>query len=289
MTQTGKTQVMSTDKDHIDAFLRHLELAGHPPTTRRTYGKVLRLASRQMPAGLLAIPDEVTAWLITRPNRSTRATYSATLRSFYRWCVRTGRLLPAHDPVADLPAPRRRRGVPRPCTHDQLELILTEAREPVRTWSHFMAYAGARCIEVSRLAREDIEDDLIRLLGKGDKERIVPTHPVLWTLAADLPPGRLTTCSADNISQRTSREYRRLGLPDWVTAHKLRHWCGTATLESSGGNTRVVQEILGHASLTETQVYTQVSNSALRAAIHSLPTISGATAAAATPAGAPAR
>lgn len=296
MTRNGKTRIMppehthidvhpprTADLKHLDAYLRHLALAGHPKTTVDTYRSILRQAVAQLPDGLLATPEEILGWLATRPGRNTRATYATGLGGFYEWCVRTRRLAADDNPMLEVPQQKRSRGLPRPCTHEQLALILTTAADPFRLWSHVFAYAGARCVEVSRLRREHITPEVTYLHGKGDKERAVPTHPELWRAVADLPPGPLATCSAGQISRRSSREFTRLGLAD-VTAHRLRHWYGTY-VQAAAGDTRVTQELLGHASVSTTQVYTLVSQASMRAAVLALPSLSGGAATAGGAAG----
>jgi integrase/recombinase XerC len=255
------------DLHHLGAWLSHLELAGHPATTVATYRSVLRSAARELPHGLCAEPQEIVAWLATHRAANTRAGYATALRAFYRWCLADGRI--TVDPTAGLPAPRQRRGVPRPVTDAELAALLGRARQPVATWCTLAAYAGLRCVEVARLRPEDITPEVLYVTGKGDKPRAVPTHPLVWAAAAGLPPGPVAGGRTPaTVSHRVSAEARRLGLPG-VTAHRLRHWCLTQV--QRGGDLRVTQEIAGHSSPATTAVYTQVSDAAKRAAVLGLP------------------
>lgn len=270
------------DQDIIDRYLRHLAEAGHPNTTILAYRSPLRRAAREL-GSLRLLPEELQTWLATIQARNTRAAYANALRCFYRWCVRIRLLYPWEDPTAELPATRSQRGLPRPVSHDELRVILTGARQPYRLWCLIAAYGGLRCVEIARLSRRDITADVIYLDGKGDKPRIVPTHPDIWAAVAGLPPGPVAGCSPKRVSDNISVEcQRRLGLAG-VTAHRLRHWYGTY-IHAAIGDVRVTQQLLGHASPTTTAVYTAVSDARLRAAVTGLPRITGASGDAAGPA-----
>lgn len=260
------------DGDLIDLYLLYLT-AEHPATTVRTYATALRNAHRELPHGLpCADLPEIQAWLFARGWKpATRATYQGAIRGFFAWCGRAGHL--DKNTAADLPRVKRGRRLPRPTTDEETRRILTEAAEPVRLWSLIAAYAGARCVEISRLDRVDITEQTTRLHGKGDRERLVPTHPALWAAVRDLPPGLLAGGrSAHYISQACRLEYANLGLsgPPPVTAHRLRHWAGTTWLTACD-NLRAVQELMGHASPATTAGYTLAAPAVMRAAVAAAP------------------
>lgn len=266
------------DLDRIDAYVAHLSTLGHPDTTTQTYRAALNRAARELPAGLCAVPDELLAWLATLRSASARQTYRAALRGFYDWAINRGGLQGA-NPAAGLPTVRRKRGLPRPCTLDELATILDRARQPVRLWAMLAAYAGTRCCEIARLRREDVTETMTWLHGKGDKQRQVPTHPAVWAAVAGLPPGLLAGGrNAHCVSHRGAAEFDRIGLPE-VTLHRLRHLAGTLW-QAATGDVRVTQELLGHASVATTMVYTAVSNTQMRAAVLAVPTLSASAAAA---------
>jgi integrase/recombinase XerC len=260
------------DLAQIDAYTAHLRLAGHPPTTIRTYRTPLTRAASALPHGLLSDADDIAEWLAGHTARNTRATYAVALRGLYRWAVATGRL--AEDPMAGLPVPRQRRGLPRPVSHAELAGVLAAAGEPVRTWCLLAAYAGLRCVEISRLDRADVTEQVVYVHGKGDRDRAVPTHPEVWRAVAALPPGPVAGCAARYVSSRIARTCDRIGLGQ-VTAHRLRHWAGT-WWQAASGDLRVTQELLGHASPATTAVYTAVSDRSRRAAVLALPPVTAA-------------
>lgn len=260
------------DLQLIDEWLTHL--ARHrSANTVHAYGVAVRRAAHQLPNGLAASTEELETWVAKHKAPRTRSQYRSALISFYRWCWRQG--LSTGDPTVDMEPINVPRGIPRPCTDDDLKRILTGARDPVRLWSLIACYAGARVIELCRLRREDVTEQTVELYGKGDRRRLVPTHPAIWTEVSPLPPGLIAGGSGeDSVGGRMRREYRRLGLA--VTPHQLRHWAGTRWQRATG-DIRVTQELLGHSSPAVTQVYTAVSNEAMRAAVRALPGLSAGT------------
>lgn len=275
MSHTGN----DLDMDPVQAYLAHLAAIGRPATTIGTYRCALRLAGRELAAGLLSYDYEIETWLATR-TIPTRAVYRAALRSFYTWALK--RKLVSENPAAELEPVHRLQRQPRPVPLDRVQRILAEAREPVRLWVVVGLYAGARCCEIARLAREDVDEQTVILHGKGDRERIVPTHPELWSAVRDLPPGLVAEGrSAHYISWRAAAEMDHIGLPD-VTMHRLRHTAGTAWQRATR-DIRVTQELLGHASPATTAVYAAASNEDMRTAVLSMPAL---TAEAATAVGA---
>lgn len=266
--------IPTKDLAEVEAFLAHLRTNGYPATTIATYASPLRRAAVELPHGLMAEPEEIQAWL-GRPGlaRNTRASYQRALRSFYRWAIGTGRLIGA-NPMDGVPVISTRRGLPRPVPPDQLQILLTKARQPYRLWALIAAYAGLRCVEVARLERDDITEQAIYVLGKGDKPGVVPTHPELWEATRALPRGLICEgATPKRVSANINRQCDRLGLAD-VTAHRLRHTAGTIWQRATG-DVRVTQQLLRHASPTTTAVYTAVSDEAMRAAVMAMPTLNG--------------
>lgn len=261
--------------DLISAFVDELRIRGKSPNTRDMRRKVLVAADRDLPYGLdQADPDEIKAWLYRDEwSSSTKADYYQALWQFYCWA--DGRHL-SFNPMAGFPRPVRRGGVPRPVSHTQLQRILAHGADPYDLWALIAAYEGARCIEISNLDREHVDQDDTWLRGKGGKERIVPTHPMVWAAVACLPPGPIARDPLGRrrdpkyVSNLAARHFRHdLGMPG-VTLHRCRHWHGTY-VQRAGRDTRVTQEILGHASPATTALYTQVAMEDMRAAVSGLP------------------
>lgn len=191
----------------------------------------------------------------------SRYDWVSHLSNFYRWAIDFGHH--DRDPTAQIVRPKLRRQLPRPMATSDLAVALQMANPTMRAWLSLMAFAGFRCVEVARLEVDDLlwTDDLIRVRGKGDKERMVPMHPDVSRSihAAGVPTrGRVFRrprggpYPAAQISRETSLYLSGLGIS--ATAHQARHWFGTSAYRQSR-DLRVVQELLGHSSPGTTATY----------------------------------
>ncbi len=241
--------------------------------------------------GAIALADlaalEVTdfrAWLAHLAQQdigaASRARAVAGGRSFFHWLDRSGHL---HNGAIDLlTLPKVARRLPRPVAEDQAAALVERAAfEGTESWHglrdealFLLLYgAGLRIGEALGLTRGALASgDRISVTGKGNKTRIVPILPILrdaierylkacpYALRPSAPlfVGARGARLNPALAQRTLRALRQqLGLPDSVTPHALRHSFATHLL-ASGADLRSLQELLGHASLSTTQLYTQV-------------------------------
>ena len=214
------------------------------------------------------------------------------VRSFHRFCVDEG--ITDVDPSGEVGAPRVPQGIPKALSEAEVDALLgaVEGDDPRalrdRAILETLYGTGVRISELVGLDRVDLdlEDRLMRVLGKGSKERVVPVggsaqrallaylergRPALERPSTRRVPGdplllnarggRLTRQSCWKIVTAAGD---RVGLTGRLSPHVLRHSCATHMLDH-GADIRVVQELLGHASLSTTQVYTKVSPERLRA------------------------
>jgi len=237
------------------------------------------------------------SWLahqqVTGRSRSTLARRATAVRVFTAWLARTGRT--ATDIGASLRSPRARRTLPPVLRQDEAaELIAAAARladdgSPVGLRDTAMLeLLYATGVRVGELVAVDLDDvdpgrHLVRVFGKGRKERTVPfgvpaaraldawlTHGRPRLLTVEAGPALFLGARGGRIDQRAVRTlvHRRIvdvpGAPD-IGPHGLRHTAATHLLEG-GADLRSVQELLGHASLATTQLYTHVSTDRLRRA-----------------------
>lgn len=230
------------------------------------------------------------AFLATRRySRATIARTAASLRSYFHWCARRG--LVAEDPAARLSAPSPDSRLPRVLGHGELDELLEGTEEPVPGVAPEvdrrddavleLLYGGG--LRVAELCSLDLTDvDLARLVvrvtGKGSKQRQVLIHEqCAEALAAwlDGPREAMLTEESPAGALFVNRRGRRIGPRDVrrlldrrspvpTHPHALRHSFATHLLDG-GADLRVVQELLGHASLQTTQVYTHVSKERLLA------------------------
>ncbi|HEX4904300.1 MAG TPA: site-specific tyrosine recombinase [Acidimicrobiales bacterium] len=220
------------------------------------------------------------------------------VRGLHRFLAEEGET--DRDPGADVASPRVPRGLPKALTEDEVATLIgavtgwdPRARRD-RAILEVLYGTGLRISELVGLSLGDLDLDegLVRAFGKGSKERVVPlmgmslqamrewlapsgrgaVEPARWARRGDaeavflnLRGGRLTRQGAWGIIRHHGD---RVGLRDRLTPHVLRHSCATHLLDH-GADIRVVQELLGHASISTTQVYTLVSQSRLREAYES--------------------
>lgn len=226
---------------------------------------------------------------LSRLSRRTLQNHVAALRSLYRWMRLTGRA--AANPLTGLVLPRAPRTLPKCFTERQAAAFLAPPPSGVpgppdagatrdAAILETLYGGGLRVSELCGLNRGDVdfESGTVRVTGKGRRERTVPVGEVaLDALAAlaDLTPGGapdapLFLAPAGGrlqprfVQKLVKRRLAAAGLPSDLTPHKLRHSCATHLLDR-GSDLRHVQEQLGHASLSTTQIYTHVSLARLRA------------------------
>ena len=230
------------------------------------------------------------AWLSYRAqenyeHRSTARALSV-VRSFFRFLTKNG--YPANTALVSVRSPRIKVGLPRPLSVDQAKTLVDDIDLTVEDpWIGFRNRAlftllyscGLRLGEALNLTRKQapLTTDILLIQGKGKRERMVPVLPVIrqtlqqyiqlcpfeLSMEGPLFVGAKGGKLHPGIAQKAMRMYRRaIGLPETATPHALRHSCATH-LMSASGDLRGIQELLGHASLSTTQVYTDVDTARL--------------------------
>jgi integrase/recombinase XerD len=223
----------------------------------------------------------------------------ACLRSFYRHLRREGII--EHDPTAELRGPRKSQRLPRVLSRDEVARLLREPKgtDPRalrdRALLEIMYACGLRASEATGLNLEDVdlEEGVVRARGKGSKERLVPIgRQAVGALRVYCRRGRtaLLSAGADRAGARASSQLflnrrgsgltrqglykivqghaRGAGLAERMSPHTLRHTFATHLL-AGGCDLRSLQEMLGHADLSTTQVYTHLSADRLKDAYFS--------------------
>ncbi|MEM8756153.1 MAG: site-specific tyrosine recombinase/integron integrase [Planctomycetota bacterium] len=224
---------------------------------------------------------------------ATVARKIATLRSFYKWAHRTG--LAPSNPMTLIRTPRQSKRLPKAITIEQVEQLLAApgnadvlgCRDTAMLETLYST--GIRVSELVGLDRGDLDiaGQAMRVRGKGNKERLVPLgqHAIAAIMryidmaAADPHYGRgwrenegqgplFLNKHAERLSSRSVRRkldkyLRQVGLDPTISPHTLRHSFATHLLDN-GADLRAVQELLGHQSLSTTQVYTHMSTQRMR-------------------------
>ncbi|HEX3323673.1 MAG TPA: tyrosine recombinase XerC [Solirubrobacterales bacterium] len=218
---------------------------------------------------------------------ATVARKLAAIRGLFDFLVRTERV--GQNPADLVSSPKREEKLPRVLSSEQMRSLLEgiPARTPLELRDRAMlelAYScGLRCEEIVNLdlGALDFETEQLRVLGKGSKERILPVgEPAQRALQRYCERGRHTLAadprepalflsksgrrlSSSDVTRRLGLWVRAAALAAGVSPHSLRHSFATHLLEG-GADLRTIQELLGHASISTTQVYTRVDAARLR-------------------------
>jgi integrase/recombinase XerC/integrase/recombinase XerD len=218
---------------------------------------------------------------------ATVARKLAAIRGLYGFLVRTERA--GHNPAELVSSPKRPEKLPQVLSTEQMRALLERipARAPLELRDRAMlelAYAcGLRCEEIVNLdlGSMDFDSEQLRVLGKGSKERILPVgEPAQRALERYLERGRHALAgdpreralflsksgrrlSNSDVTRRLGLWTREAAMAAGISPHSLRHSFATHLLEG-GADLRTIQELLGHASISTTQVYTRVDAARLR-------------------------
>jgi len=213
--------------------------------------------------------------------------YLAAFRQFYQWLLRAGKLVA--DPSALIESPKLGRGLPKALGEAQVTSLLEspDVSKPLglrdRCMLELMYAAGLRVSELVglELVRVNLGQGVVRVLGKGGKERLVPlgeealswvqrylreARPALLGKAGCpqlFVTGRKAGLSRQAFWHAIRRHARAAGIPHEVSPHMLRHSFATHLL-NHGADLRVVQLLLGHSDLSTTQIYTHIAREGLR-------------------------
>lgn len=219
----------------------------------------------------------------------------SSLRTLYEWLLGEG--VTTKDSAAAISSRKVVRGLPKTLTEAEVQRLLDDCDTATaeglrdRAFLELLYASGARISEVSHLDVRDVElgkGAQVHLFGKGSKERIVPLYPVCCSWVAryeqEARPSlvgkargeatealfvstRGARMSAQALRNRFELHARHAGLDEEVTPHAMRHTFATELL-SGGADLKSVQELLGHASLSTTQIYTHLSVERLKEATH---------------------
>jgi integrase/recombinase XerD len=276
----------------IDAFLAHLAVErGLSPATIEAYGRDLAALAETLgnlevaridASALRAHVERLTARGLAG---STRARSLSAISRLLAW-LRAERAL-AHDPLADLARPKGKRKIPQVLSHDEVIALVRAPDESDvglrdRAILELLYAAGLRVSEATMLRLDDLhlESRCLTVFGKGRRQRLAlvgePAVQALGRYLADVRPRWVRDAEVSEVfvtsrgagMTRQAVWYRlrayglALGIAHKLTPHVLRHSFATHLLEG-GADLRIVQEMLGHADIGTTEIYTHVSRGRL--------------------------
>lgn len=275
-----RNTTITPDEQLVGRHIRDLRRRSLEESTIYERTRLLRRFTKSLDCDLLeATPDAIHWFLDTsKISRRSRYTYIAHLHAFYTWAVDND--LIERAPTERVARPKVRPGLPRPISDADLGTALDSATGPELVIITLGAFQGMRCLEISRLGRDDVLDErdppLIVAHGKGDKPRILPLHtstekalinlpmpshgPVLQNRGRPWPAWKVSAVGGDFL--------RRHGVD--ATMHQLRHWFATSVYQSSGRDLLLLQDLLGHASIKTTTVYAAYDRKGAAEAVRAL-------------------
>lgn len=237
--------------------------------------RVQFLTSRLNDWGTLDVSGTLIVTWLNGYDGWTRYTYTNHLRSIYAWRLDTDPH--AHDPLARFRQPRQPRPHASPLEDHELRAVLDSATGDVRSWMMLAYLAGLRTHEIAKFRGCDITRDSIHVIGKGDHEAWLPTHPDLWALAQQYPrqdywfpstQARRVYVSTSLIGNQVRANFRANGITTGAT-HRLRHTFATH-LHRNGISTPIIQQMLRHSSLDTTEAYIGLNAAEMAAAVRTL-------------------
>jgi len=304
MAETAEPALMRWQRDYLNSLVVERGLSPHTVAAyRRDLDRyVAWLAGRGVPDPRSVRPDDLRAYERSLAlgdashaplAASSRARALVAVRNLHAFGFAEG--LTSVNPAADLPVPKQGQHLPKALSVDQVQSLIDgiERDTPVglrdAALLELLYGTGARVSEAVGLAVDDVthllgDEDLgLRLIGKGDKERIVPVgsfaraaidaylvrgRPALMVQAKRWTPALFVNTRGDRLSRQGAflvvrQRAKAAGITTAISPHALRHSFATHLLDG-GADIRVVQELLGHASVTTTQIYTKVTAEHLR-------------------------
>lgn len=280
----ARWQSATMDDEILSAFAAYQRSKGLADTTVRNRASILRTLQHRTGRSLLELTITDLREHIGRKGiqPGSRRTERGAILAFYTFAHHEG--LIAQNPAERLDPITAPKGEPRPFTREQIDAMLNSgAYRRTRAMILLGYYQGFRVSSISRVHGHDIDllSGTIRTVGKGNKERVLPLHPVIGELALSMPAdswwfparsGRTGHVSGASVTNLITLAKKRAGIRDrHLTPHSLRHSFGSDLVEA-GVDIRVIQELMMHSSLATTQIYTGVSANRKRDGIHQLVT-----------------
>jgi integrase/recombinase XerD len=279
--------------NHLESFLRHLRVERNvSPRTVSSYRldivKYLTHLQSVSREPLAIVRDDLTEYLWQQKSKgaqsSSIARYIASLRAFYRFLIAEELL--EKDPTTFLQTPRKPERLPRYLSVEEVSRLITSVRGKETKWVRLRAMlelmyaAGLRVSELTHLTLDqiDLRVGYVRVFGKGGKERVVPIGERAKLAVQgyldrrpDTPASVKFLFISNKRGAMSSVQFWRLirtaakaaGITKTVSPHTLRH-SFASHLVQNGADLRAVQEMLGHASISTTQIYTHVGRAHLQ-------------------------
>ena len=212
-----------------------------------------------------ASTEDLEKAIMLSPSQSTKKTNVNRYKMIYRHLLYLKLIPERESPAEKLPNIRKPKSSPRPFTHNEVALIMKEAREPQKHWLILSCFAGLRAAEISLVRGADLEEFydgyMLRIpAGKGGTDLSLPAHPIVVEMIKSYNTlGRLwPTMFPHSLSVAACKELRRIGVNKKL--HSGRHYFATNAYSVSGGDLLAVSKLMRHASPSTTAIYAELAS-----------------------------
>ncbi len=218
--------------------------------------------------------EDIESVIMSVTNQKTKALYRTRFKSMFNSFREMGIVPDNHDPMKKVPKIKAPRGLPRPYTQNEVNLLLSSADQPMRDMFTLSCYAGMRAMEIAQVRGVDLEEQsgavYLRIPnGKGKTDLSLPAHPlVIEVIKKHNTMGKLWNYRANDVSIMCNREARRLGISKRL--HSGRHFFATNAYAASNGDLLAVMKLMRHSSVATTQVYAQLGDQVSRDVVSNL-------------------
>ena len=265
-----------TINEILDAYYKRFQVLGHKKQLWLTDKHlILRLNDISHPE--FATTEDLERAVMKSPGLSTKKTNVNRYKMIYRHLLYLKLIPERESPAEKLPRIRKPKSMPRPFTHNEVALIMKEAKEPQKHWFILSCFAGLRAAEISLVKGADLEElqdgYMIRIpAGKGGTDLALPAHPVVVEMIKSYNTlGRLwPTMFPHSLSVAACKELRRLGINKKL--HSGRHYFATNAYSVSNGDLLAVSKLMRHASPATTAIYAELASPVAKQVINSMQT-----------------
>jgi integrase len=265
-----------TINEILDAYYKRFQVLGHKKQLWLT-DKHLILRLNDIAHPEFATTEDLERAVMKSPGLSTKKTNVNRYKMIYRHLLYLKLIPERESPAEKLPRIRKPKSMPRPFTHNEVALIMKEAKEPQKHWFILSCFAGLRAAEISLVKGADLEElqdgYMIRIpAGKGGTDLALPAHPVVVEMIKSYNTlGRLwPTMFPHSLSVAACKELRRLGINKKL--HSGRHYFATNAYSVSNGDLLAVSKLMRHASPATTAIYAELASPVAKQVINSMQT-----------------
>jgi integrase/recombinase XerC len=262
------------EDNYIAEFCLHLvRQQNYSPKTAESYEldlrqlyKFLEENSITLDMSKLTLTDfrSYLAFLRADNKASSVSRKLSSLRSYLRFLDKKYGI--KNSKIALIKSPKKQKPLPKAQDLEHLNQIMYELeKSPTKYAMFLLAFgAGLRASEIVAICKNDITGNTLLVKGKGGKERIVPLLPIVIRAINEVPKNGDVLFPYDRrfITNEIRLLRRKMGLPESMTLHSLRHSFATEMLKN-GADLRLIQELLGHSNLSTTQIYTKLDTNKL--------------------------